>query len=39
MILKSIKMYSGYIDSNFVLQNHRCWQVMLNKANLKDRHG
>jgi len=22
-------MYSGYIESDFVLQNYRCWQVML----------
>ena len=25
----SVKMPSGYIESDFVLQNSRCWQEML----------
>ena len=23
-----VKMYSGYVESDFVLQNCRCWQVI-----------
>jgi len=25
---QGIKMYGGYIESDFVKQNYRCWQVM-----------
>jgi hypothetical protein len=25
-------MYGGYIDSDFVLQNSRCWQVIFNQG-------
>jgi len=31
-------MYGGHVESEFVLQNYRCWQVILTLLNIRYLH-